>query len=69
MTDSTFDEFRRAVLADQLLQEKLRDIPDSASFVEQTLALGQALGCTFTADDVRNALQASRRAWIERWIR
>jgi predicted ribosomally synthesized peptide with nif11-like leader len=69
MTHATFDEFRRAVLADQSLQEKLRDIPDSAIFVEQTLVLGQALGYTFTADDIKNAMQASRRAWIERWIR
>jgi hypothetical protein len=63
-----FDAFRRAVLADQGLQEKLRDIEDPAMFIEQVLALGQAQGCVFTAEDVRNALQASRRAWIERWL-
>lgn len=68
MTQASFDEFRRAVLADQALQAKLRDITDTAAFIEQALALGQALGYAFTAEDIRNAMQASRRAGIERWV-
>ncbi len=63
-----FDAFRRAVLADQGLQEKLRDIEDPAVFIEHTLALGQARGCVFTAEDIRHAMQASRRTWSERWM-
>lgn len=68
MTQTGLDEFRRAVLADEALQEILREIEDTAAFIEQALALGQALGCTFTAGDVRDALQASRRTRQERWI-
>lgn len=69
MTQASFEAFRNRVLAEPVLQEELRDIPERAIFTERILALGQAHGYEFTADDVTNALQASRRAWIERWIR
>lgn len=69
MTQAALDQFRALVLADPTLQEKLREIDDRAAFTAQVLALGQSLGYAFTAEDVANALQAGRRAWIERWVR
>jgi hypothetical protein len=37
-------------------------------FLQQTVRLGEANGFRFTVEDVRSALQANRRAWIERWV-
>ncbi len=68
MSRPGFDAFRRAVLADPALQAKLRDIMDTAAFIDQALALGQTLGYAFTADELRDAMRASRRAWAERGL-
>jgi hypothetical protein len=41
---------------------------DMDEFLRQTVRLGEANGFRFTIEDVRSALQANRRAWIERWV-
>jgi hypothetical protein len=65
---SEFDRFRRFVLRDPSLQEKLLETTDRTEFTSLALRLGEQLGTRFTAGDVDAALQAARRAWIERWI-
>lgn len=66
---AALEEFRRLVLEDFALQEELRAQTDRAQFIARVVALGRQHGCVFAADDVANALQASRREWNERWIR
>lgn len=67
-TPAGFAAFQKFVLESPALQEELRDIPEWGAFMDRVLAMGAANGYAFTADDLAQAMQASRRAWIERWI-
>lgn len=67
-TNADFQAFQAFVLDSPVLQKELRDITDWGTFVDRALALGAENGYAFTADDLTQALQESRRAWIERWI-
>ena len=64
----SFEQFRQVVLHDLSLQEQLRSTTDMPSFVELVVRLGEERGHRFTAADVQAAMNASRCAWIERWI-
>jgi hypothetical protein len=61
--------FRQLVHEDGALAEELRDIADRQLFVERVVQLGAQRSCRFSAEDVEEELRASRRAWLERWIR
>ena len=63
-----FLPFRERVLKDPALQNRLKDITDRDEFITLVAQLGGAGGFTFTRDDVMEAMQASRRAWIERML-
>jgi hypothetical protein len=63
-----FAEFRQMVLADPALQGQLAGLADRAAFITRAVELGRERGCAFLPADVEAALQAARRAWIERWI-
>jgi hypothetical protein len=60
--------FRRTVLNDLKLQQRLRETDDRESFVRLVVGLGGQLGYCFNTIDVDKALQAEQQAWIERWI-
>jgi predicted ribosomally synthesized peptide with nif11-like leader len=62
------ERFREMVPRDSVLQEQLRTPEDVNKFVALVLQLGRERGFDFTQDDVTAAMQASRRAWMERWI-
>ena len=64
----SLDAFRDMVLDDPSLQEKLLATADVDLFAALTVALGAERGLRFSADDVHEALRASRRVWLERWI-
>jgi hypothetical protein len=63
-----FDRFRQLVLDEPSLWEVLDEPSDQAEFVALSVRLGQARGFRFEAHDVREALTAGRKAWIERWL-
>jgi hypothetical protein len=65
---SNFEEFRRLVLREKDLQTELRDVDDRERFTAAVVDLGRDRGFLFSPDDVEAALNAGRRAWIERWI-
>ena len=67
-TAESFGAFRLAVLADLTLQQQLRGITDAGEFASAAVRLGSTLGFRFTPEDVRSALQRSRRSWLERRI-
>jgi quercetin dioxygenase-like cupin family protein len=67
-TAQAFEAFRRAVLSDLALQERLRTITDAQAFVSAAVGLGSTQGFHFTPEDVHSALRSSRRAWLERNI-
>jgi len=62
------ERFRLEVLAHLDLQQQLRETDDRQRFVELLVSLGSAHGYRFTAIEVEEALRASWRSWIERWI-
>ena len=68
MSLESFEQFRTLVLQDQSLQERLRATADRNTFLALVVRMGEERGFQFTAQDVDAAMQASRRAWIERWI-
>lgn len=67
-SQGAFDLFRKAVLKDRALQARLRSELDDTAFGIFVKQVGAECGYEFTEDDVRAALQASRRAWMERWL-
>ncbi|EEF62894.1 Nif11-like leader peptide family natural product precursor [Pedosphaera parvula] len=68
MSRENFENFRRLVLADTALQERLRSVSDREAFRLLTVQIGKELGFDFTAEEVESALKDGQRAWIERWI-
>ncbi len=68
MPQDEFERFRSAVLQDMKLQRQLRDLQDRELFIQQVVRLGQEHGYAFGAAEVASAMQAGRRAWIERGL-
>ncbi|MDB6124197.1 MAG: hypothetical protein JWQ71_3190 [Pedosphaera sp.] len=68
MSRENFETFRRLVLTDPALQEKLRAVSDRETFRILTIQIGTELGFDFNAEEVESALKDGQRAWIERWI-
>jgi Nif11 domain len=68
MLENSFEKFRELVLCDATLQETLRVPTRDDAFIEMVVRLGAERGFGFTADEVRDAMRANRRAWLERWI-
>ena len=67
-SSAEFERFRQQVLVDRALQEALRQVVDPEGFAALAVELGRARGCAFDLDAVRAALNAGRRAWVERGI-
>jgi hypothetical protein len=68
MSQEGLEKFRQLIWQEPTLQERLRATPDRASFIALTLQLGAERGYSFTVDEIEEALKASQRAWLERWI-
>jgi len=66
--ESGFELFRRLVLRDASLQERLIAPTGRDAFVRLAVETGEEQGFRFTAGDVEAAIQAARRSWLERWI-
>ena len=68
MSQEQFEQFRNVVLEDLSLQKQLRAFTGRDTFIPCVVKLGAERGFQFTAEDVEDAMNASRRVWIERWI-
>jgi len=68
MRSSRFEEFQQFVLADESLQESLRDITERKEFVTRVVELGTKYGYAFTSNEVEEAMRINRRSWTERGI-
>jgi hypothetical protein len=66
--ETSFDAFRRYVLGDLALQERLRTVPNMRAFPAHAVEIGREHGFEFEADDVTSAIEASRRARLDRWV-
>jgi hypothetical protein len=61
-----FEAFRALVLTSDALQARLRAETDPHRFVVLVVDIGAANGLDFSEGDVRSAMAASRRRWLER---
>ncbi|MGB8509808.1 MAG: Nif11-like leader peptide family natural product precursor [Pyrinomonadaceae bacterium] len=68
MSQEEFENFRRIVLDDPALQSVLREASNRASFVALAIRLAAERGCELTPQEVEDALRASRRELLERWV-
>ena len=68
MPSPALEQFCGEVLLDPSLQEKLRDLGSTPDFIRRVVETGASRGFEFSADDVREAIRAGHRAWLERWI-
>lgn len=68
MASSDLEQFCSEVLLDPSLQEKLRNLGSTPEFVQRVVEAGASRGFEFSADDVREAVRAGHRVWLERWI-
>ena len=62
------ERFRELVLEDERLLERLRQTGNLESFVALSVELGQAHGCVFSPEEMRELVQTERREWLQRWI-
>jgi hypothetical protein len=68
LSRASFEQFRLLVLEDATLQATLRETFNMKSFLDLTLRLGREHGYSFAIEDVEDAIQESRRAWLQRWV-
>jgi GNAT superfamily N-acetyltransferase len=61
------EAFRRRVLTDPLLWNRLVSVP-KAEFEDQCAAVANEHGFDLDALDVRNALRDAKSAWLMRWV-
>jgi hypothetical protein len=61
-----FERFRECALEVPALLAGLRRHGDAEAFIEAVVQAGARSGFRFGPEDVRSAMQAGRRAWIER---
>lgn len=62
------EKLRQIVFQDAALQTELQAISDREEFVARVLEIGRKSDLKFTEEDVSQAMNEQRRAWIERWI-
>ncbi len=65
---ASLEHFRKVVLDDEDLLDRLRQSWNKKAFVALAVDLGRERGFNFTAGDVEEALREARRTWLERWI-
>jgi hypothetical protein len=63
-----FADFRRLVLDDPALQERLRSVPAWPAFAEIAVEEAAERGVPLTAEDVLAAREAALRTWLDRWV-
>lgn len=66
--DARFERFRRLVLDDVTLQERLRGVTEWPVFVTTALGEAAARGVELTTTDLEEARRAATRSWLDRWV-
>lgn len=62
------EKLRQIVFRDAALQSDLQAISDREEFIKRMLEIGSERDLKFTEEDILQAMNDQRRAWIERWI-
>ena len=67
MSQEDLNTLRARVYEDAALARRLRAI-EPASFVAGVTQVAAELGLDVTSDDLKDAVEGGRRAWMMRWI-
>ncbi len=62
------DRLRALVVADRSLLDRMLSTDGRAEFTAAVCALAVEHGLVVAPGDVEQALNAARRAWLERWV-
>lgn len=62
------EKLRQIVFREEVLQNDLQAISDREEFISRVLEIGKQRDLNFTEEDILQAMNEQRRAWIERWI-
>ena len=68
MVSAAIVELRRAVHSDQGLERRVQDAPDLETWVALVLEVAAERGLAVSRTEVEDAMNAARRAWLERWL-
>lgn len=68
MSADAVDVFASLVVADLRLHRELLDTAGRAELVAAVVRRARAEGLDVNPDDVEEALRASRRDWLARWV-
>lgn len=68
MQSAEMRKFRQLVFTRAEVREALCAYASDQDFVSATLALAQTFEINLGEDEVRQALNAGQREWLERWI-
>ena len=68
MSIQNLDQFRELVLREPSLQARLSEPLELNRFLDLVREAGGTRGFDFTVEEVQQALNGARRAWLERWI-
>lgn len=63
-----FARFRRIVLDDPALQERLRSFGEWHRFVEAAIAAASERGIALSEGDMLAAREEAKRSWLDRWV-
>jgi hypothetical protein len=66
--DARFEQFRRLVLEDVNLQERLRGVTEWPAFVATALGEAAEHGVELAATDLEAARRTATRSWLDRWV-
>lgn len=66
MTSAAFDDFRRLVWNEPLLQRELLEFAEESAFLARVVQCGKERGYNFSLNDATEALRNAKRSWIER---
>jgi hypothetical protein len=62
------EKLRQIVFQNAALLNDLQAISDREEFIDRVLEIGRTRDLKFTKEDILQAMNEQRRAWIERWI-
>ena len=65
MLNTSFENFRDIVLADEAMQKDLRGLPDRKEFIARVVELSREHGFELSSDDIENEMRLGSRVWTE----
>jgi ethanolamine ammonia-lyase large subunit len=68
ISHSAISHLRELIFSDAALAAQLYEITDQANFIAAVANIASANGILLGENEVREAINAGTRSWLERWI-